>query len=137
MKDRARGTLPRAEKGPVEPPPPLDGVMQTVVDAVASWAGVKATVHWHFSDRSRIDGVDFYVEEEELGHLHLDGSIHLATSISLGNALMAEGVAKPFRYQQGWVEEQVQRIGPDAAVALFRRNYEHLATSESSKRVSR
>ena len=58
--------------------------------------------------------------------MHLDGSIHLATSPSLGRDLVAGGLAKPFRYQEGWVEEQVQRIGADAAVALFRRNYEQL-----------
>jgi hypothetical protein len=126
MKSEARGTLPRAAKGPVAPPPALDGPLQTIVDAVAGWPGVNTTVHWHLTDRSRVDGVDFYVGEEELGHLHLDGSIHLATSPALGKAMIAEGVAKPFRYQQGWVEEQVRRIGTDAAIALFRRNYEHL-----------
>jgi Family of unknown function (DUF5519) len=69
-----------------------------------------------------------HTQDKELGHLHLDGSIHLATSPALGKALISEGIVKPFRYQQGWVEEQVRRIGPDAAVALFRRNYELLKT---------
>jgi hypothetical protein len=124
----ARATLPRTEKGPVAAAPALSGPLQAIVDTVASWPGVDATVHWHFANQSRVDGVDFYVHEEELGHLHLDGSIHLATSPDLGKALIAEGAAKPFKYQPGWVEEQVKRIGPDAAVALFRRNYEHLRT---------
>lgn len=126
MNSTALGTLPRVEKGPVAPPPVLDGPLRAIVDAVASWPGVETTVHWHFADRSRVDGVDFYVAQEELGHLHLDGDIHLATSPDLGKALIAEGAAKPFRYQPGWVEEQARRIGPDAAVALFRRNYERL-----------
>lgn len=122
----AKGTLPRADKGPVRPPPLIDPPLQAVVDVVAGWPGIETTVHWHLFDKSRVDGVDFYLADEELGHLHLDGSIHLATNPSLGAALISEGVAKPFRYQQGWVEEQVGRTGHDAAVALFRRNYDHL-----------
>lgn len=127
--DGASGTLPRAAKGRVAPPPPLDGPLGTVVDAVAAWPGIQATVHWYLYDASKVDGVDFYWGDEELGHLHLDGSIHLATSPELGRALVAEGAAKPFRYQPGWVEEQVRRIGPQAAIALFRRNYERLTSA--------
>jgi Family of unknown function (DUF5519) len=126
MQTRASGTLPRTAKGPVAPPPAIEGPLQAIVDAVASWPRVNTTVHWHLTDRSRVDGIDFYVDEEELGHLHLDGSIHLATNASLGNALIAEGAAKPFRYQHGWVEQQAGRVGADAAIALFRRNYEAL-----------
>ena len=129
MSMKTPGTLARHDKGPVAPAPILEGPLQTVVDAVAAWPGVATTVHWHLSDRSRVDGVDFYVADEALGHLHLDGEIHLATSSDLGKALITEGAAKPFRYQPGWVEENVRRIGADAAVALFRRNYERLQTA--------
>ncbi len=128
MDIESRSTLPRSEKGPIGPPPALDGPLRVVVDAVSGWPGIAATVHWDLSDRSRPDGVDFYLGEEEVGHVHLDGSIHLATGPDLGKALIAEQAAKPFRYQQGWVEEDVARIGTEAAVALFRRNYEHLRT---------
>ena len=127
MNSHAIGTLPRAAKGPVAPPPVLAGPLQRVVDAVSAWPRVDTTVHWDLFDRSRVDGVDFYVGDEELGHVHLDGSIHLATHPVLGRQLIAEGLARPFRYQQGWVEETVGRIGADAAVMLFRRNYESLA----------
>lgn len=126
MTEHAKGTMPRSKKGPVKPPPGLEGPLGAVADTVASWPGIIASVHWCLFERTKVDGVDFYLGEEELGHFHLDGSIHLATSPSLGQELVAGGMAKPFRYQQGWVEEQVQRIGPDAAVALFRRNYEQL-----------
>jgi hypothetical protein len=131
MTIQASGTLSRADKGPMAPPPALEGSLQFIVDTVASWPGVQATVHWYLLDQSRVDGVDFYVAEEELGHLHLDGSIHLATRADLAKTLIAEGVARPFRYQQGWVEEDAGRIGSDAAVALFRRNYEYLRARAS------
>ncbi len=121
-----RTTLPRDAKGPIGPPPVLDGPLGEVVAAVSAWPGIDTTVHWYLFDQSRVDGVDFYLADEELGHLHLDGSIHLATSHRLGRELVAEGAAKPFRYQPGWVEAQVRRIGVEAAIALFRRNYEQL-----------
>lgn len=127
MDTKERGTLPRGEKGPIAPAPRLEGPVQAVIDAVSAWPGIDTTVHWHLVDRTRVDGVDFYVGDQELGHLHLDGSIHLATRPALGREMIAEGVARSFRYQQGWVEEQVGRIGTDAAVALFRRNYDDLA----------
>ncbi len=132
MQDKALGTVLRSQKGTVAPAPTLQEPLQTVIDAVAGWAGVTKTVHWHFSDQSRVDGVDFYVAEVELGHVHLEGEIHLATSQNLANMLIAEGAAKPFRYQRGWVQEDIRRIGTQAAVALFRRNYERLRADSNA-----
>jgi len=126
MSERALGTMTRANKGPVAPPPALDGPLGAVADEVAGWHGILATAHWDLFDMSRLDGVDFYYGELELGHIHLDGSVHLATSPDLGRTLVGEGLCRPFPYQHGWVHEQVQRIGPAAAVALFKRNYERL-----------
>ncbi len=76
--DKALGTMARSDKGAVTLPPELDIPLQTVAKAVAAWPGISATSHWHFSDRSRVDGVDFYLHDKELGHIHLDGSLHLA-----------------------------------------------------------
>jgi hypothetical protein len=126
MIERASGTMVRADKGPVAPPPLLDGPLGTVAAAVAEWPGIVATVHWDLFQPTVVDGIDFYLGEEELGHMHLDGDVHLATSAKLGAALVKEGAAKPFRWQRGWVHAYVQRIGAEAAVALFRRNYDRL-----------
>ena len=127
MNDLAHGTMLRSDKGPISEPPVLNGSMAVVADAVAGWPGVTASVHWDLYSPTTVDGIDFYVGELELGHIHLDGSIHLATSTALSRALIAEGAARPFRYQRGWVEEKIQRIGTDAAIALFQRNYNRLA----------
>lgn len=127
MIERAKGTMARTDKGPVKPPPVLDGALKTVADAVSGWPQIIATVHWSLFNPSQVDGVDFYVGDEELGHIHLDGSVHLATSPRLGAALVADGLAQPFPYVHGWVHEQIASIGPDAAVALFQRNYERLS----------
>ena len=111
------------------PAPALEGSLAKVADAVKKWPGVVSSVHWDLYSPTTVDGVDFYFGEQELGHIHLDGSIHLATSPKLGRALVAAGLAQPFRYQRGWVDERVQHIGPAAAIALFQRNYDRLAAT--------
>ena len=68
--------------------------------------------------------------EEELGHIHFDGDVHLATSPSLGKAMVDEQLARPFPYNQGWVHEEIRAIGAPAAIALFRRNYDRLLGAE-------
>lgn len=126
MTTHAHGTLPRKAKGPLAPAPRLADDLQAVVDAVASWPDVEATMHWHFADQTRTDGVDFYVGSEELGHLHLEGSIHLATTPPLAAELVAEGLGAPFPYARGWTQSNVANLGVSEAIALFRRNYDRL-----------
>jgi hypothetical protein len=124
---RAIGTMPRATKGPVIPPPELNKSLKAVADTVIGWPNIIATAHWDPFHPTHIDGVDFYFGEEELGHIHLDGRIHLATSPHLGKALVEHGLARPLIYIRGWVEEKVQDIGAKDAIELFRINYEWLA----------
>jgi|GEM_PF-1091187 len=129
MNDTALGTMARSDKGIMAPAPQLDGPLQTVATAVSAWPGISASTHWHFYDRSRVDGVDFYLGDEELGHIHVDGSLHLTTSPSLGKALVAGRLARPFPYQRGWVCEDIYDIGAPAAITLFRSNYERLQSA--------
>lgn len=130
MIEQAHATLPREAKGPAAPAPMLTGDLQAVADAVSSWPDVTATTHWHFADQSRIDGVDFYVGSEELGHLHLEGSIHLATTPALAAELTGEGLGAPFPYARGWTQAKVARLGVTGAIAVFRRNYDRLRPAE-------
>ena len=126
MTDQALSTLPREAKGPFAPPRVLGGTIQLVADAVAAWPGVVASTHWRLDDQTRVDGIDFYVGPDELGHIHLDGSIHLATTPELGAEMVAEELGKPFPYARGWTAATISRLGVGAAVALFRRNYDRL-----------
>lgn len=126
MMERAMNNTPRSKKGPVVPPPALTGALATVAEAICTWSGVIATGHWTFYKPRQIDGIDFYVGDEELGHIHLDGDLHLATSPSLGRAMVTKGLAKLFPYQEGWVHEGISKIGTSAAIALFRSNYDRI-----------
>ena len=129
MTNQALSTLPRRAKGPIAPPPALAGKLKAVADAVAAWPDVEATTHWRFDQPDRVDGVDFYVGPDELGHIHLDGSIHLATTLRLGAELVAEGAGQPFVWARGWTTASIHRLGVDRSVALFRRNYDRLRSS--------
>lgn len=119
-----------AEKGPIQPPPVLTGPGQQTAAAVQSWPAVIAATHWDLFNRTRIDGADFYVGEAELGHIHLNGEVHLAATAALGIPLVQQGLASPLPYgtQRGdWVGFQI-RTEDDAAHAtwLFQLNYDRL-----------
>ncbi|WP_210522069.1 luciferase domain-containing protein [Hymenobacter terricola] len=119
-----------SEKGPLLPPPVLAGPGQHTAETVQSWPGVVAATHWDLFNRTRVDGADFYVGDAELGHIHLNGDVHLPTAPALGLALLAQGLARPFPYggEPGeWVTFPI-RTAADAAHAtwLFRLNYDCL-----------
>ena len=121
-----------SEKGPLAPAPALNAVLEPVSQAIQGWPGIISAAHWDlFRVGEVVDGTDFYVGEEELGHLHLGGEAHLATSPALGQALVAGGLARPLRWggaaYRGWTEFSV-RTAADAAHAtwLFELNYQRL-----------
>jgi hypothetical protein len=115
------------DKGPIRPAPILRRPMQRVSAAIQAWPGIVAATHWHLSRRSEVDGVDFYVGERELGHVHLDGEVHLATSRELRAALLARGLARPFPWYDSWVEATIRtEADADHALWLFGLNHERL-----------
>lgn len=71
------GSMKLEEKGRFAPPPTLDKVAQRVSDAVAAWEGVHARTHWLLGNENEVDGADFYLGDEELGHIHLDSEAHV------------------------------------------------------------
>ena len=121
------GTLALEAKGPVTPAPVLEGPSQAVSATIQTWPGIVAATHWHFSGSNEVDGADFYVGTEELGHIHLEGDVHLATTLELRKALIARKLARPFRYLASWVEASIGTPA-DAAHAkwLFRLNYDRI-----------
>lgn len=117
------------DKGRVVPPPVLDAPFQSLCEAVQSWPGIVAATHWHFSGNGQVDGADFYRGGEELGHIHLDGEVHLATSPAITRALVAAGAAERFPWA-GAGEWTTYRIYSGAGVRhaekLFLLGYDYL-----------
>ncbi len=121
-----------ADKGPLAPTPTLTTMLEPVSQAIQGWPGIIAAAHWDlFWVGEVVDGADFYVGDEELGHIHLSGDVHIATSPVLGQALVAGGLAQPMQWggtaYRGWTEFAV-RTAADAAYAtwLFELNYQRL-----------
>ena len=128
MIDQARSVLPWNAKEPLAPRSDLLGTIGRIAEVVATWPGVIATTHWSL-DYSEMEGVNFYLGDRELGHIFLDGSIHLATSPALGAAIVAEMLGKPSRWARGRTLASVTALGVAGAIDLFRRNYDRLAAT--------
>lgn len=93
-----------AEKGRYAPPPVLAPPhAEQLSRTLASWPHVHARTHWRLGDETVIDGADFYVGEEELGHLHLDGEAHVAVGRTLRDALVPRHLGRAFRWSEDFV----------------------------------
>ncbi|RYZ07390.1 MAG: hypothetical protein EOO73_12100 [Myxococcales bacterium] len=129
-----------AEKGRYAPPPPLPVHAQAVSSLLATWPGVHARTHWLLGDETRVDGADFYVDELELGHIHLGGEAHIAVAKPLRDALIKAGLASPFRWSQAFVVYPITTAaGVARAAALFELAYDHLrgvGTAELLARIA-
>lgn len=121
-------------KGAIRPPPKLSGPAQSVSLEIQSWTGIISATHWDFYDRTEVDGADFYVGERELGHIHLDGELHLCLTVGLRERLIDAGLAEPLR----WAEDSVQapisnRKEARTGVWLFRLGYDRLTGTPISE----
>lgn len=104
-----------SEKGRFAPPPKLEPkYAQALSETLASWSGVHARTHWQLGDESVVDGADFSVGDEELGHLHLDGDAHVAMGSTLRNALVERELAHPFRWSREFVTWRVTSVASQA-----------------------
>src|SRR5256885_14884168 len=90
-------------KGEIRPPPKLKGPAQSVSLGIQSWRGVISATHWYLYDRSQVDGADFYVGEKELGHIHLDGELHLGLTAGLCRELVEAASAGAVPRGGGWL----------------------------------
>ncbi len=116
-----------ADKGKILPPPILDKYPQMVSAEIQKWKNILAATHWNLYDLTEVDGADFYVGEEELGHIHLDGSAHLPVGKELKKLLLDNKLAKRFPYGEHWVMFDIAN-DKDArkAILLFQLNYERI-----------
>jgi len=115
------------DKGAIRPAPVLSKHPEEVSRAIQQWEAIVSATHWDLYDTSQVDGADFYVDEQELGHIHLNGEIHLATNSVLSALLIKMKLAEKFPYGSGWVQYQIADERSAAhALWLFRLNYDRL-----------
>ena len=68
-------TMSLTAKGPLARVPFLPGPLQRVSEAIQAWPRIVAATHWDLYDRTRVDGADFYVGDQELGDLIAAGNL--------------------------------------------------------------
>ena len=127
------------DKGVIKPAPVLSKYPEQVSKSIQAWDGIISATHWNLYDLTQVDGADFYVDEKELGHIHLDGEIHLATNTALSSMLIKMKLAGKFPYGAGWVQYTITNSKTAAhALWLFRLNYDRLngvPTSDLQDRI--
>ena len=118
-------------EGPIKPAPRLQGLAQEVSAEVQSWPGMVSATHWQRGNPAGVDGAEFHVENGgELGHIHLDGEIHLALTRALRDQLVERKLARPFVWDKAWVTAPITSRGEaDQAVWLFRLGYDLLCST--------
>jgi hypothetical protein len=133
MKEETRMIRLRNE-GPVRPAPLLEGQAQRVSTELQSWPGIISATHWQLGNPAIVDGAEFHVKDGgELGHIHLNGEIHLALTRTLRDLLVELNLAKPFVYDKAWITAPIKLASEvDQAIWLFKLGYDRLcSTSES------
>jgi hypothetical protein len=115
------------DKGQILPPPVLSKYPQMVSEEIQKWSNIISATHWDLYDRTKVDGADFYVGKKELGHIHLDGWVHLATNKELSQAILKNKLAEKFPYAQNWVMFSItKKQDVKKAILLFQLNYDRL-----------
>ena len=114
-------------KGDIRPPPRLKGQAQSVSREIQSWPGIIAATHWFLHDRTQVDGADFYLGEKELGHIHLDGELHLFVTAGLRRRLIEAGLAEALPWADDLIQAPIStRTDAKNALWLFRLAYDRL-----------
>lgn len=127
-----------AEKGRFSPPPSLPKHAEDVSKTLASWPGVHARTHWLLGDETVVDGADFYVGDEEIGHLHLEGEAHVATGVALRKSVVAAKLAGPFRWSAKFVVHSVARAADvEHTLWLFRLAYDRAKGASDEDLITR
>ena len=122
------------EKGPIIPPPELSNFPQQVSKEIQSWKYVTAATHWELYDKSKPDGADFYIGHKELGHIHLNGEVHLAIGKELASVLVKTKLAYKFIYGNDWVTTPIDSAKDVAhAIWLFKLNCKRISGESIEK----
>lgn len=127
-----------SEKGKFAPAPRLPASAQRVADAVAAWEGVGARTHWLLGDEREVDGADFHLGEDELGHIHLDGEAHVMLTPSLAHALIDARLGQAFEWSRSVVVFPIEsRKDVEHATWLFGVSYDRRRGASAKELLAR
>ena len=99
---------------------------------------MQAVTHWQLGNSERVDGAEFHVDDKELGHIHLNGEMHLLLTKRLSRALIQDGLAEKFPWGAEWVQAPVRTESErERALWLFRLGYDHLRNADEDALLER
>lgn len=82
--------------------PVLEGRAAEIAAAVERLPGVVSHTHWLLDDPQTVDGAEYHLGDEAIGHIHLDGSVHLPMD-RLAAPLVDAGLATYTPWSRSWV----------------------------------
>ena len=97
-------------------------ISQTIVDIVSTWEGITIAPH-------RFGGIEFRVDNREIGHLHGSYQADIPFSARLRKELVVSGRASLHHIypNSGWVSFYIHSVDDvPALIELLRLNYERL-----------
>lgn len=100
----------------------MNQIAKMIEREVLNWSGVTVEPH-------RFGGIEFRVNNHEIGHLHGDYRAFLPFPVRDRKELVAQERAVPHHIypKSGWVSYYIHDVDDVVSVvALFRRNYERL-----------
>ena len=100
----------------------MGSIAELIEREILSWPLVTAHPH-------RFGGVEFHVNQHEIGHLHGDRLADLPFPVRLRRELVAAGQASPHHIlpDTGWVSYYIRSAADvPGAIELFRLNYDRL-----------
>ena len=95
--------------------------LQSIIDEVSSWEGVKSASH-------RFGGTEFIIGNVEIGHVHSGGLVDIPYTKKIRDALLADNQAQPHHilHESGWTSFYVRGDADvEQAIRLFRLSYLH------------
>jgi len=123
-----------ASKGRIIPPPVLGQYPEMVSKEIQQWKDIIAATHWEIHDRNAPNGADFYVGELELGHIHLDGELHVPSTREFSQALLNAGLAQKFPYAANWIAFKIHdQPSANHAIWLFELHYKNLTGADTEQ----
>ena len=114
-------------KGKIIPPPVLSNYSEIVSQEIQKWDNIISATHWEIWDNNKPNGADFYLKELELGHIHLDDMLHIASTKEFATALIKSKLAQKFPYSENWIQFKItNEISAAHAIWLFKLHYDNL-----------
>ena len=126
------------DKGKIVPPPVLSQYPEVVSKEIQEWDAIISATHWEIHNNNEPNGSDFYVGAAELGHIHLDGMLHLPSTKAFSKLLIEAKIAQKFIYGQNWIQFKIHNQASAAqAIWIFRLHYDRLCGIDDAEIAAR